>query len=211
MTWMSRARSSYGLTVWLLAVALLGTMSCSRPNGMAPDAGMTQTAQQAPFHENIDPDNSSAGLSSTSWGNAAQTENSLPFHDSQNLPAGTLLTVRLKSPISAESSTTNSFAAIVDEPVVIEGNTLIPRGAAVSGRVESVRTSKVKPDRGYVRLALQSVRVGGVDLPVQTASLFARQAPVEVSSLVRLEKGRRLTFRFTQSVSAPIPTSPAGH
>jgi hypothetical protein len=209
---MSRARSCYGLTVWLLAVALVGTVSCSRPASVAPDAGMTQTdQQQVPFHDGNQTDGSGLGLSSASWDNPAKTDNNLPFHDSQNLPAGTLLTVRLKSPIPAENPGTNSFAATVDEPVVIQGNTLIPRGAVVTGRVESVRTSNVKPDRGYVRLALQSVRVGGVDVPVQTASLFARQAPVQVSSLVRLEKGRRLTFRFIEPVSSPNGTALASH
>ena len=53
-----------------------------------------------------------------------------------------------------------------------------------------------------VRLALESVHMGGVDVPVQTASLFARQGPAaDISpSTVRLEKGRRLTFRLTEPV-----------
>ncbi len=102
-------------------------------------------------------------------------ETALPFHDPQNLPAGTLLTVRLKNPISAENPGANgTFEAVVDEPVVIEGNKLVPRGAIVAGRVESARASKLKRNRGYVRLALDSIHLAGANLPIQTSSLFVR-------------------------------------
>ena len=58
-----------------------------------------------------------------------------------------------------------TFEALVDEPVVVEGNKLVPRGHYCSGRVESARSSSVRRDRGYVRLALDSIRIGDVDLP----------------------------------------------
>lgn len=74
--------------------------------------------------------------------------------------------------------------------------------AGVTGRVESARTSELKPDRGYLRLSLAFLHVGAVDVPLQTASLFARQDSGAASlSTVRLEKGRRLTFRLTEPVS----------
>jgi hypothetical protein len=85
---------------------------------------------------------------------------------------------------------------------VVEGNTLIPRDAVVSGRVESARTSKIRPDRGYVRLSLDSVQVDGLAVPVETASLFARHLPASDadSATIRLEKGRRLTFRLKEPI-----------
>ena len=140
----------------------------------------------------------------------------LPFHNSQNLPAGTLLTVRLKHPISTESpGNDGTFEAIVDEPVVVEGNRLVPRGATVSGRVESTRSSNLKRNLGYVRLALDSIHLSGGILPIQTSSLFVRgnsgdaavpQRGVPPSdipqnnapTLIHVEKGRRLTFRLTE-------------
>jgi hypothetical protein len=141
--------------------------------------------------------------------NGPNPRTGLPFQDSRNLPAGTLLTVRLKDPISAENpDARGTFDAVVDDPVVIEGHTLIPRGATVAGRVESARASKMKRNRGYVRLALDSVQLSGVELPIQTSSLFVRgnsadaQAPQTQSSsaAINLEKGRRLTFRLTEPV-----------
>jgi hypothetical protein len=139
-------------------------------------------------------------------------EAGLPFHDSQNLPAGTLLTVRLKHPISAQNPAANgTFEALVDEAVVIEGNRLVPRGAVVEGRVESARASDVRRNGGYVRLALDSLHLAGGSLPIRTSSLFVRgnagsnplpqgeiPSGAPSASVVRIEKGRRLTFRLTE-------------
>ncbi|HET6180223.1 MAG TPA: hypothetical protein VFE61_25100 [Candidatus Sulfotelmatobacter sp.] len=77
------------------------------------------------------------------------------------------------------------------------------RGANVAGRVEAARVSKVKGNRAYLRLTLNSIDVAGKDLPVQTSSLFARgTAPDgDVSArVITLEKGRRLTFRLAEPV-----------
>jgi hypothetical protein len=110
----------------------------------------------------------------------------------------------LKNPISADNpGGSGTFEAFVDEPVMVEGNALVPRGASVAGRVESARASRVKHNHGYVRLTLDSIDVAGKDLPVQTSSLFARgNAPNGDASLsvLTLEQGRRLTFRLAQPV-----------
>jgi hypothetical protein len=192
MSWFRRCRSR----IWLVVLALACAFGCSRQIDV-PDG--TPQADQTPFREKGTTDGSDAigavaGLSQTNG-------NVVPFRSSQYVPAGTLLTVRLQSAITAGiSAAGNAFQAVIEEPVVIEGNTMIPQGAVVAGRIESSRVSKVKPDRGYVRLALESVHVGELDVPVQTASLFAPQAP-QNEETIRLEKGRRLTFRLTQPVS----------
>jgi hypothetical protein len=171
---------------------------------------------QVPFHNGAPADSGTAAAEDIHL----QADASLPFHDSQNLPAGTLLTVRLKNPVSTDNLATNNlstnnlsagnpgagntFEAIVDKPVVIEGNTLVPRGASVAGRVESARASAVESSRGYVRLTLDAIAFEGRDLPIQTSSLYARaQADVaghsqDPTRVVHLEKGRRLTFRLTE-------------
>jgi hypothetical protein len=197
MTYMSQFRK-FQRPVWPLMLALVCAVSCSRQIDV-PTEGSPQ-ADQTPFREKGASDGGSDAIGSVA-GLSQAYGNGLPFRNSQYVPAGTLLTVRLKSSITAGSITTeNSFQAVVEEPVVVEGNTMIPQGAVVAGRIESSRISKVKPDRGYVRLALESVHVGGLDVPVQTASLFAPQAPQDEET-IRLEKGRRLTFRLMQAVS----------
>jgi hypothetical protein len=275
MIFMSRFRRPKGLTIWPrlqvmprvmllgMLLALLCAAGCDRPADSQSDQ------PPVPFHDGkattSPPQNlpATAGTGSNPPSNPAanQAQNSetgLPFHDSANLPAGTLLTVRLKNSISAENPGANGiFEAVVDDPVVIEGNRLVPRGATVVGRVESARASRVKRNRGYVRLALDSIHFAGVTLPIQTSSLFVRgsagdaqvstrqgaqgevvrgevepadAAQAEDSAgqsafsqgktprsqaspvMIRLEKGRRLTFRLTESAYvAASQRAPADH
>jgi hypothetical protein len=185
----------------LLAVffALMEGIACSRPLGMPAESEVGQTdPHQAPFHGD-------GGKPANHSEEDAGTENGsqIPFRGHENLPAGTMISVRLKDPISVgDSQGSSTFEAVVLEPVVVEGSTVIPSGAAVSGLVESAHTSKVKANRGYLRLSLASCHIEGVDVPVQTASLFVRQFPVTdaSASVIYLEKGRRLTFRLTRPV-----------
>src|SRR5579859_424610 len=195
--------------IWLLSLPLLLEAACSRPVDLRSDQGSAQAGQpQAPFQDGSAADSARSTLTPIQE-HSAVPENALPFRDDQNLPAGTLLTVRLKSPISAENpAASGTFEAIVDEPLIVDGNTLVPRGASVEGRVESARAFKSKGNRAYVRLILNSIDLAGRNLPVQTSSLFARGAldaatPAGAGNsapAVYLERGRRLTFRLTEPV-----------
>jgi len=213
---MSRFRRPQGLTIGLLSLCLLWGPGCARP-AAGPQTGDASThadPHQVPFH---DGDGTTAVRPAETA--SAQPETGLPFHDSQNLPAGTLLTVRLQNPISADNPGANSrFEAVVDEPVVIEGNKLVPRGATVTGRVESAQASNVRRNRGSVRLALDSIHLAGADLRIQTSSLFVRgnsgdnAAGQAEMPQIRLEKGRRLTFRLTEpAYVAASQRTPADH
>jgi hypothetical protein len=219
MVFMSRFRRPQGLTIglmcWIMLLAVLWTAGCARPDGPQSDDSALHTEQHpVPFHEEAA--TSSPGASAETQESGHNPDAGLPFHESQNLPAGTLITVRLKNPVAATNPGGNgTFEALIDEPVMIEGSKLIPRGATVAGRVESARVSSVKRDHGYVRLALDSIQIGDASLPIQTSSLFVRgsaadsqSAPREVAPgqtpseatpvVIRLEKGRRLTFRLTE-------------
>lgn len=210
---MSRFRRPQGLTIWPMLLALVWAAGCARPAGLQSGDGAAHADQhQVPFQDGESTPIARQGDAPVAQDNSLNPETGLPFHDPQNLPAGTLLTVRLKYPISAENPGANgTFEAVVDDPVVIEGNKLVPRGANVAGRVESARASNVRRNRGYVRLALDSIHLAGVNLPIQTSSLFVKgnagdtQVPQgdgsqnEASAaVIRIEKGRRLTFRLTE-------------
>jgi len=188
---------SRALVSTILLTVLLG-FGCSRPTPNVPSEGATQ-ASATPF-QSQGTSATDAGPQGFSPGDVAETNP--PFQNSPVLPSGALLTVRLSVPLIARSGSKESFEAVLDEPAMVDGSTLIPRDAVVSGRVESARTSKVRPDRGYVRLALDSVQVDGLSVPIQTASLFARQLPASDgdSGTIRLEKGRRLTFRLKEPI-----------
>lgn len=197
MDGMDESRKPLSLTGLLLLVFLL-TSACSR-SIRVPEETATQE-NQAPFQTT----GATQGSPSSMTHGARAPENGLPFDNSHTLPAGTLLTVRLSDSLTAQATgKAEIFEAVVDQAVVIDGSMILPRGAVVAGRVESARVSELKPERGYVRLALASLHVGGIDVPLQTASLFARQGSGAGASLstVRLEKGRRLTFRLTEPIS----------
>jgi hypothetical protein len=198
-----------GLAFYLTLMVPLVLAGCSRPELIPGEERISQTeTREAPFQDQATQGTvdvaASTQLQSSKYGSTL-TQSDASLQRFQNLPPGTLVTVRLKKPLYASSlSSEASFEALVVEPVVIRGNTLIPPGASVLGRVESARTSTVKPNRGYVRLALHSVQVGNVRMPLETASLFAREAPLgdDPISVIHLESGRRLTFRLNATASS---------
>jgi hypothetical protein len=200
---MTRLRVLRSRIIWPLLLAPL-LVGCTDSSGTQADSATSQ--HPVPFHES----DTGSGVVGTAAAQEANSTTGLPFQDSQNLPVGTLLTVRLKDPVSANDAGSGStFEAVIDKPIVVDGNTLVPRGASVAGRVESARASALESNRGYVRLTLDEIAIAGHDLPIQTSSLFTRanadvlqtSAGHKASvSTVHLEKGRQLTFRLTEPV-----------
>lgn len=134
----------------------------------------------------------------------------VPFHGSHPriLPSGTLLTVQLVGALSASTvHAGDAFAAAVAAPIALDGVTLVDRGTGVTGRVESAQ-SEIDQARamGYFELTLDAITVAGKPVALQTSRLFARGTiqPSNVSSgssnNIRVQKGRRLTFRLTAPV-----------
>ena len=197
-----------GLSRALVPTVLLLTLGCARRTPNLPSEGATQNSP-TPFQSQK---TSTANADPHGFAPGDALGTGPPFQNSQLLPAGVLVTVRLTVPLLAGSGYRESFEAVLDEPVVVEGNTLIPRDAIISGRIESTHTSRVTPDRGYVRLTLDSVQVDGLDVPIQTASLFARSLPTADadSDTIRLEKGRRMTFRLKEPVFLQLSSSKTG-
>jgi hypothetical protein len=229
---MNRCWGPRGLTDWLILISLLLAAGCSNPAGLRSDAASAD--KQVPFH---DQEGSASSASNTPASAPAKSSpddkvakdagvkdvtkiesdfpfrNSQTFRDSESIPAGTLLTVRLSDLVSADHpEASGRFGAVVDEPIIIEGDVLVPRGVRVEGRIESARASTIKQNRGYLRLTLESIDLAGNDFALRTSSLFASGTP-DVSqhppnspsvspspAPVTLEKGRRLTFRLTEPV-----------
>src|SRR6267142_263124 len=68
----------------------------------------------------------------------------LPFVEGKALvvPANTSIYVRLQQSISsATAQSGQNFSAELDEPLVVEGQTLAPKGAPVTGKVVAARES----------------------------------------------------------------------
>jgi hypothetical protein len=93
------------------------------------------------------------------------------------IPAGTLITVRLREALSSEHQTDGDlFHATLDQPLVIEGMAIAERGSLQRGRVVSaVRSGKVK---GRASLSIDLTELSTSDgqrVPIKTDT-FLREA-----------------------------------
>jgi hypothetical protein len=213
--------TKYRMATLVLAIGM-GLQGCSRTQPGSPAAadGSTTTQGHLPFHSEIAPVSASENPDQVTPNPKLAT--TVPFRNpvgARVLPIGTLLTVQLDHSLSAASvHAGDAFAASVAAPLMLEGNTVIERGAEVTGRIEAAQS---RHGSGYVELTLDSIRADGTLFPLQTSSLFARGSnqKVNVSSNaqnqvlggIRIPKGRRLTFRLTAPVALGEPSSVEKH
>jgi hypothetical protein len=89
------------------------------------------------------------------------------------LSAGTNLVIRMIDAVESEkASVGQTFRASMDEPVTINGNTVIPRGADVTVKLVDSKDSGKLTGRAELALSLQSISVNGrmVDINTQTVT-----------------------------------------
>jgi len=168
------------IAIALLTLSLL--CACGRPpSGSGDSASNSADSQKMPF----DRQPHATGI----------TPSQALLPSATKLPEGTALPVRLLSTLSSASSHAgDSFSATIDEPVVIDGQTLIAPGTSATGRVleakpaarsrggsvkssvksspESSGESSLEP--GYLRIVLVSLDVGGKPVMIETSSIFAK-------------------------------------
>jgi hypothetical protein len=166
-------KRSYKYTfVPLAALILLAgcSMVSSNPQAAAPDAN---SSSSAPFSSRAE---STLGVK--------------PEIPAITIPAGTPIGIRLQNSISSASATSGDhFDAVIDEPVVVDGQVVIPKGANATGRVVAAKSSGRLHDPGYLRLSLSSVTVNGKDVPLQSSSIFAKGASHKKRNLAMIGGG----------------------
>lgn len=87
------------------------------------------------------------------------------------IPAGTPVTIHLRLSLSSASSRTGDpFDAVLDEPIVVHGRVLAPRGAILTGKVLEARASDQFHEPGYLRLGLTAISLNGKPVPIQTSA-----------------------------------------
>lgn len=182
-----------------IGVLTLGLLcSCRRPPEATPQNASNSGPQKLPFDRQ-----------------PASTGNS-PSHSlipsSTTLPEGTPIPVRLQSALSSASSHTgDAFSATLDEPVVINGQTLVGRGTTANGRVLEAKAAATN-EPGYLRVVLVSLNVGNRRVVIYTSSIFAKGNARESAGTASGEQkekdgdrdivfgaDRRLNFRLAQS------------
>jgi hypothetical protein len=88
------------------------------------------------------------------------------------IPAGTAIAVRLQTAVSSATARAgDQFEAVLDEPILVNGQTIAPRGTAVTGRVVQARSSGRLHNSGYLRLSLAAITLQGKAVPVHSSSV----------------------------------------
>ncbi len=155
--------------------------ACGRPP--ADNASNSPEAQKLPFDRQ--PQSSGIGIS--------PSQSLIP--SATKLPEGTPIPVRLQSVLSSASSHAgDTFTATIDEPIVIDGQTVVERGTPATGRVLEAKPSagsrgssmgnspasspgsspgsSLEP--GYLRIVLVSLNLGNRTVMIYTSSIFAK-------------------------------------
>jgi hypothetical protein len=144
-----------------------------------------------------------------------------------SLPAGTPVTIRLQTALSSASARAgDTFAAVLDEPIIVAGQILAERGAVVTGRIIEAKAAAAMGAPGYLRLALTTLFLDGKAVQISSSSIFAksssrRKEPVRAASTggalvdsaypaakthagtplnINFGPEHRLTFRLTEPV-----------
>ena len=151
--------------VVLLMVSVVFVYGCGRPPSNNSSASETQ---KLPF----DRQPRTSGIS--------PSQTLIP--STTKLLEGTPIPIRLQSALSSASSHAGDiFSGIIDEAVVIDGQTLLAGGTVATGRVlEAKPSSSVGRsadraiDPGYLRIVLVSLNVEGRPVAIETSSIFAK-------------------------------------
>ncbi|HEX7425000.1 MAG TPA: hypothetical protein VF311_14100 [Terriglobales bacterium] len=201
---------SHRIAIVLLMLSLL--CACGRPAG--ENSSNSADSQKLPFDRQPRP----TGIS--------PSQSLVP--SATKLPEGTPIPIRLQSALSSRSSRAGDiFSATLDEPVVIDGETLIARGTPATGRVLEAKPSgrsrgsslESSLEPGYLRIVLVSLNVGGRSVMIETSSIFAKGGSREernpatgaASGASQKDKDiafgidRRLNFRLAQTVDLQQP------
>src|SRR5579872_3793119 len=130
------------------------SVSASAPAPPAPQPEREEPREQRPRIMRRDPD----PPASESRGN------------SLSIPSGTVLKVRMIDSVDSETSQLGqTFQASLDDPIMVDGQTVVPRGADIVAKlVEDKQSGKIS-GRTELTLDLVSMRVNGrmVDLTTQ--------------------------------------------
>ena len=85
------------------------------------------------------------------------------------IPAGTRISVRtIDSVDSTQNHVGDRFQASLEEPITIDGNVVVPKGADVYGRLAESKTSGTFTGKSQLQLELTGIVVNGQTLPIVT-------------------------------------------
>src|SRR6266446_8690039 len=118
------------------------------------------------------------------------------------LPPGTPITIRMQASISSTASHSgDGFDAVLDKPILFQGQTIAPAGSAIRGKVLTAKASGRRQDPGFLRITLTEIYVRGRVLSLQTSSIFVKGSSREKRKL-SARGGADVANRNTMAVYA---------
>lgn len=152
--------------IGILSLLLAFSVACSKPSqsgNSAPPANNTATNNPAPA-DNSQSNGNYAGSQ------AANPPAPPPAPVEITVPAGRVLTVRLASEVGSKvSQPGQSFGGTLARAVEVNGEVAVPAGSRVEGVVVDAKPLGRFAGGALLQLRLESIRVRGEQLPVQTA------------------------------------------
>jgi outer membrane lipoprotein SlyB len=110
-----------------------------------------------------------------------------------DIPPGTEIRVRMIENLSSgTSSTGDMFHGTLDEPIVVNGKQLFPKGADVTGTVAAVHASGRLSDPGELNLILNTVSSGGIASSVTVQPLQIKGESHTKSNVTKMGAGAAL-------------------
>jgi hypothetical protein len=186
-------RNQTGFVVLLLALSLAG---CTQRESLPTSVETVSADQHLPFEGTSD----KAGNFPT----GSLTPSAIP--------AGTPVTIHLQLSLSSASSRPGDpFDAVLDEPIVVRGQTIAPRGVVLVGKVLDAKPADQFQEPGYLRLALTAISLSGKLVPIQTSSIFVKRGSHEQRNVTILRDGAgKKGALIGASIDAPGTTFATG-
>lgn len=159
----------------LIALVLLAVAGCGSKSTGNPESS---NSTNPPNSANSSPSSSSpgqpGGADTTAQTPAApapaSTPAAPPLPPPVVVPAGKVLTVTLDQTLNTKiASNGDVFAASLAEPVTVDGNTVLPAGAKVSGTIVRAQSAGKFNGNALLQLTLDSVRLNGTRYSIQTS------------------------------------------
>jgi hypothetical protein len=160
-------------TVYVAALlALCLVVGCSSNSG-TPSASATPDPN-APNGSATAPGGGGSASNGAANNGSANPAEPKPVRQTIIIPAGTQITVRMGETISSKTSTAGQgFSATVAQSVVVDGKTVIARGASAHGTVVDAKSLGRFKGGALLEVRLDSVTIEGRDRSIET-SMVAR-------------------------------------
>ena len=152
-----RSRALYLLSIFLMFTLV----ACSKKPA--------DTASNSASQDTAAPSNAAGGNAMNS---PAASAPAAPEPQPLVVPAGTTLTVRLGESVGSKiSSPGQSFSATLVSPVTVDGNTVIPAGAAARGTVVDAKPLGRFKGGAILEVRLNALTINGTEQRIKTSAV----------------------------------------